>query len=90
MRARPPTDAGDPGLWYGLGLISYGSGTAYGHTGSLMGSRTMMVHEADGTTWCIVVNARFSDHSDVLSSLMHRALARVGSWPSYDLGPDLP
>jgi len=89
MRARPATDPGDASVWYGLGLINYSSG-AYGHTGSLMGSRTMMVHEADGTTWCIMVNARFSDHGSVLSALMDRALSRVSAWPSYDLGPDLP
>jgi CubicO group peptidase (beta-lactamase class C family) len=90
MRARPSTDPGDASVWYGLGLINFRSGAAYGHTGSLQGTRTMMVHEANGVTWCIMVNARFADHGDVLLSLMDRALARVAQWPSYDLGPDLP
>ena len=90
MRARPATDTETPEVWYGLGLISYDSGASYGHTGALQGSRTMMVHRPDGLTWSIMVNARFSDHSDILMALMNRALAAVPSWPSYDLGPDLP
>jgi D-alanyl-D-alanine carboxypeptidase len=90
MRARPSTDPGDESIWYGLGLVSYRSGLAWGHTGALMGSRTMMVHEANGVTWCIMVNARFADHSDVLLALMDRAMAKVGQWPAYDLGADLP
>ena len=90
MRARPSTDPGDDSIWYGLGLLNYRSGLAWGHTGALMGSRTMMVHEANGVTWAIMVNARFSDHGDVLLALMDRAMARVAQWPAHDLGPDLP
>lgn len=90
MRARPATDVETPDVWYGLGLISYDGGSSYGHTGSLQGSRTMAVHRPDGLTWSIMVNARFSDHGDILRALMDRAIARVPSWPAYDLGPDLP
>jgi hypothetical protein len=50
----------------------------------------MMVHEANGVTWSIMVNARFADHGDVLLALMDRAMAKVAQWPAYDLGPDLP
>ena len=89
-RARPATDRGDDLTWYGLGMLSYRRGTAFGHTGALAGSRTMTVHEADGITWSIMVNAKIDDHQDVLMSVMDAALATVTTWPNYDLSPDLP
>ena len=91
-RARPATDRGDDLTWYGLGMLSYRQGSAFGHTGALEGSRTMVVHEDDGITWSIMVNAKFDDHQNVLMAVMDAALATVpiGSWPAYDLSRDLP
>jgi D-alanyl-D-alanine carboxypeptidase len=77
-----------PSRW-GLGVDVLGPG-AFGHTGSLAGARSMTVHQADGTTWAITVNAAFGDHGSVLGSLMARALAAVPAWPAWDLAPDLP
>ena len=77
-----------PSRW-GLGVDVLGPG-AYGHTGSLAGARAMTVHQADGTTWAITVNAAFGNHGSVLGSVMGRAIAAVPAWPAWDLSPDLP
>ncbi len=77
-----------PGSW-GLGVRLFGEGT-YGHTGSLAGTRDMVVHQADGMTWAITTNGNFGDHGTVLYRVMSQALATVGAWPTYDLSPDLP
>ena len=92
MRARPTTDRGDDLTWYGLGLLSYRQGQAYGHTGALEGARSMAVHEANGLTWAIMTNGKFDDHQDEFLALMDTALALVPieSWPAYDLARDLP
>lgn len=90
MRLRPTTDPGDDQTWYGLGLVSYRRGTAFGHTGALEGSRTMTVHEANGITWSIMINAKIVNHQDVLMAAMDHALAAVSDWPDHDLGRDLP
>lgn len=92
MRARPSTDRGDDLTWYGLAMLGYRRGTAFGHTGALEGSRTMTVHEANGLTWSIMINAKISDHQDVLMAAMDAALATVplSAWPSHDLSRDLP
>ena len=77
-----------PGGW-GLGVRLFG-GTTFGHTGSLASSRGMVVHQADGVTWAITTNGSFGDHGSVLYSVMSRAIATIGAWPTWDLGPDLP
>ncbi len=92
MRARPATARGEGGTWYGLALINFDDGAGFGHSGALEGSRTLVVHDADGLSWSIMVNGKFADHAAVLSAVMRSALATVpaGEWPTYDLGPDLP
>jgi len=77
-----------PGSW-GLGVRLFGDGS-YGHTGSLAGTRDMVVHQADGITWALTTNGNFGDHGTVLYRVMSQALATVGAWPAYDLSPDLP
>ena len=92
-RARPATDRGDDLTWYGLGMLSYRRGDAFGHTGALQGSRTMAVHEANGLTWSIMVNAKFDDHQEVLLAVMDAALATVtpsARGPPTTSSPDLP
>jgi CubicO group peptidase (beta-lactamase class C family) len=90
MRAQRPSDRDGATGWYGRGLVNYRSGQAYGHTGALQGSRTMVVHEANGLTWSIMVNARFPNHAEVLLALMDQALATtpIDAWPLYDLNRD--
>ncbi len=92
MRSRPSTDRGDDLTWYGLALLNYRRGSAFGHTGALEGSRTMTVHESNGITWSIMLNGKISDHQNVLLATMDAALATVplASWPAYDLSRDLP
>ena len=77
-----------PGGW-GLGVRLFG-GSTFGHTGSLASARGMVVHQADGVTWAITTNGSFGDHGSVLYSVMSRAIATIGAWPTWDLGPDLP
>ena len=92
MRARPAVDRGDDSSWYGLSLISFRQGAIYGHTGALEGSRTMVIHDTDGLSWSIMLNAKITDHAAVLLAVMDAALATVplDAWPAYDLAPDLP
>ena len=77
-----------PGGW-GLGVRLFADGT-FGHTGSVSGTRDMVVHQADGITWAITTNGSFDDHGTVLYRVMSQALATVSAWPAYDLSPDLP
>ena len=77
-----------PGGW-GAGVRLFGP-DSYGHTGSLAGTRDMVVHQADGITWAITTNGSSADHGTVLYRVMSQALATVGAWPAYDLSPDLP
>ncbi len=79
----------DATAWWALGLRNYGGGT-WGHTGSLRQARAMFLHRPDGTSWAILVNGTFPDHGDELTALMARAIAAVPTWPTADLGPDLP
>jgi CubicO group peptidase (beta-lactamase class C family) len=88
MKARPSYDPET--VYWGLGLEMFDNGAAYGHTGSLANSRTMMMHRSDGITWAIMVNGRIKDHPTELRNVMEAALATVTSWPVTDLSPDLP
>ena len=88
MKAAPTYNDGTG--WWGLGLRAHDNGASFGHTGSLKNARGMEMHQADGTTWAILVNGTFPDHADQLSALMARALAAAPAWPAIDLGPDIP
>jgi D-alanyl-D-alanine carboxypeptidase len=92
MRTRRATDPDGTATWYGRGVVNYRAGDAYGHTGALQGSRTMVVQESNGLTWSIMVNARFTNHAEILLALMDEALATVpiNAWPTHDLNRDLP
>ena len=78
------------GQWYGLGLMTWDGGASWGHSGSLPMARNLAIHQADGTTWCILVYGSFDDHADVLMRTMHSAMAAVTDWPTADLGPQIP
>jgi hypothetical protein len=53
-------------------------------------SRNLAIHEADGTTWCILVYGSFDDHAAALLRAMHSAMSAVTVWPTADLGPAVP
>lgn len=76
--------------WYGLGLMAWDGGASWGHSGSLPMARNLAMHQADGTTWCILVYGSFDDHTDVLLRAMRTALSTVTEWPTADLGPAVP
>jgi D-alanyl-D-alanine carboxypeptidase len=78
------------GRWYGLGLMTWDGGASWGHSGSLPMARNLAMHQADGTTWCILVYGSFDDHASVLLRTMQSAMAAVTDWPTADLGPEIP
>jgi D-alanyl-D-alanine carboxypeptidase len=78
------------GQWYGLGLMTWDGGASWGHSGSLPMARNLAIHQADGTTWCILVYGSFDDHANVLMRTMRSAMAAVTDWPTADLGPQIP
>jgi len=61
--------------WYGLGLIVYDQGGSWGHTGTVEGARTMVLHRADGVTWAILIAGRVSYSAAQLRSIMDQAVA---------------
>ena len=90
MTAKPTYAKPEATVWYGQGLIVYGDGANWGHTGSLHNARGMMLHRSDGTTFAILFNGTFDKHADEMANLMTAALATVSHWPTVDLSPDLP
>lgn len=90
MTSRQPYDVRSLPRAYGLGLWLEDGGAAWGHTGALEQARGMVLHEADGTTWAILLNGRVTDHASKLKAVMRAAIATVPAWPSGDLSPDLP
>jgi N-acyl-D-amino-acid deacylase len=63
------------------------------HTGSFSGTSTLLVRRFDGKNWAVLFNMRRARDgrrlSDVIDSLMHRAIDRVTRWPETDLFPRL-
>jgi CubicO group peptidase (beta-lactamase class C family) len=78
------------GRWYGLGLMTWDGGASWGHSGSLPMARNLAVHQADGTTWCILVYGSFADHANALLHVMQSAMGTVTDWPTADLGSHVP
>jgi len=81
----PQAVAWTPGEYYGYGLFAWDGGTTVGHTGSLPMVRSMVVHQRDGYTWCILVNGTFGDYRTGFRDLMARAIGATGNvWPDVD------
>jgi CubicO group peptidase (beta-lactamase class C family) len=60
----------------------------YWHTGSLPGTRTLLVRRWDGLSWAVLFNQRtdgptLSDNE--IDPALHRAAAAVTEWPRHDL-----
>jgi D-alanyl-D-alanine carboxypeptidase len=77
MHARPPVAFTKPDVWYGLGLIEWDNGTAWGHTGTLENARSMVVHRADGITWAVTVNGNYPAQADRIRGMVDKALGTV-------------
>ncbi|HEX9259342.1 MAG TPA: serine hydrolase domain-containing protein [Acidimicrobiales bacterium] len=60
--------------WYGLGLIVFDQGHAWGHTGTVEGSRSMVLHRDDGVTWAVLIAGRVSYSTAQLRSIMDEAV----------------
>ncbi|MFC2112698.1 serine hydrolase domain-containing protein [Bacteroidota bacterium] len=71
-----------------IGWKGADGGGTWWRTGTLTGSSALMVRQANGLNWIIVMNTttwkRSRIHSET-SRTMFRALARVKEWPEYDL-----
>jgi D-alanyl-D-alanine carboxypeptidase len=80
-----------PNEHYGYGLFVWDGGISIGHTGSLPMVRSMVVHQSDGYTWCILVNGTFSDYSAGFRTLMRQAIDATGDvWPDVDYSALVP
>jgi CubicO group peptidase (beta-lactamase class C family) len=74
-----------PNEHYGYGLFVWDGGISIGHTGSLPMVRSMVVHQSDGYTWCILVNGTFGDYSTGFRNVMRQAIEATGNvWPAVD------
>jgi D-alanyl-D-alanine carboxypeptidase len=82
MTVRAPVTYPHVDSWYGLGLIVWDNGTAWGHTGTVESARTMVFHRPDGITWAILVNGPSPSYSADLRKYMDQALATVTTWPA--------
>lgn len=91
MTARPaiPTWSSSAS-WYAMGWLVRPSGNDanWWHTGSLPGTRTIMVRNYQGIEWVALFNSRPSNDNEFISELdsgMWTALSGVTSWPANDL-----
>ena len=71
MRHRLPD--GLPPAGYGLGIINYG-GDAWGHTGTIENTHSMVLVQPDGVTWAISVSGNYPSSSGNLRSIFRSAL----------------
>jgi D-alanyl-D-alanine carboxypeptidase len=72
MRYRVPGPL--PPTGYGLGLINY-DGDAYGHTGTIQHSHSMLLVQPDGVTWAVTVSGEHPSDSPQLRGMVRGALA---------------
>ncbi len=72
MRYRLPT--GLPPDEYGLGIINY-PGDAWGHTGTIEHSHSMVLVQPDGVTWAISVSGETPSNTGSLRTIMRIAMA---------------
>jgi CubicO group peptidase (beta-lactamase class C family) len=80
-----------PNEHYGYGLFVWDGGISIGHTGSLPMVRSMVVHQSDGYTWCILVNGTFGDYSTGFRNVMRSAIEATGNvWPDVDYAALVP
>src|SRR5947207_1547750 len=62
----------------------------YWHTGSLLGTCTLLVRRWDGLSWAVLFNQRSDDDKlpdNEIDPALHRAADAVTEWPKFDLFP---
>ena len=62
------------GVGYGLGVINYDA-QAWGHTGTIQNTHSMVLVQADGITWAITVAGDHPTESSQLRNIFQAALA---------------
>lgn len=72
IRHRVPTAL--PAAGYGLGVINY-SGDAWGHTGTLEHTHSMVLVQPDGVTWAVTVAGDYPSSTGQLRNIMRSAMA---------------
>jgi N-acyl-D-amino-acid deacylase len=77
--------------WYGMGwnIVKVGEDANWYHSGSLAGTATIVVRNADGMAWAAFFNSRPQDEEAFFDDLDHGLRAvhdgiQPGSWPSND------
>lgn len=72
---------------YGLGMFGIGSG--YGHNGCMVGTRSFLVHRADGIDYAVALNIDVVSDSCTwnLRAGIDAAISSIptNAWPDYDL-----
>ncbi len=62
------------GVGYGLGVINY-DGDAWGHTGTIQNTHSMLLVQPDGITWAVTVAGDYPSETSQLRSIFRAALA---------------
>ena len=72
LRYRVPRPT--PPSGYGLGVINYDA-DAWGHTGTIQNSHSMVLVQPDGVTWAVSVSGEYPSNTGALRSIIRDALA---------------
>ncbi len=76
--------------WQARSIVGRAGMANYWHTGSLPGTRTLLVRRWDGLAWAALFNQRqeIPNLPDAaIDAAMHKAAAAVKEWPKEDLFP---
>ena len=76
--------------WQARSIVGRAGMANYWHTGSLPGTRTLLVRRWDGLAWAVLFNQRqeIPNLPDAaIDAAMHQAAAAVKEWPKEDLFP---
>jgi D-alanyl-D-alanine carboxypeptidase len=69
-----------PDRGYGFGLILYGGG-AYGHTGTVESTHSMVLDRGDGVSWALTVSGEYPSDTSQLAGIVDDALVAGGFVP---------
>ena len=93
MTARPDIDRWRDSPWhYAMGWLvrPVNDDANWWHTGSLPGTRTLLVRIYPGMAWAVLFNSSPYDSEQMareLNELMWKVTSETSQWPSYDLFP---
>jgi D-alanyl-D-alanine carboxypeptidase len=71
------TDPFMPDRGYGLGIMLFGFG-AFGHTGTIESTHTMVVDRNDGVSWAVTVSGEYPSSTSNLATIVDDALVAGG------------